>query len=105
MSKKKPIYVNIPVGHVCVKMDYLQQKQICIETREKENFYLRHELYKVQDENENLKKQLAEAEEKVAALENELSEKQDRILYWYQKYTDLADKLNAVKPDAETKTT
>ena len=109
MSKKKPVYVEIPVGHVCVKIDYLQQKQTCIEVRERENYYLRRELYKVQDENENLKKKLSDAEAKIEELEKERTRLDKESLDWYRKYASLRDKYelkhNAVKPDAETKET
>ena len=105
MSKKKPVYVEIPVGYVCIKMDDLLQKQTCIEARDQENFSLRKNLYIAQDENENLKKQLADANEKVASLEKKLNEKQDSTMYWYHLYNNLSEKLKAVQINAEAEKT
>ena len=84
MSKSKTL-VQIPTSHVCISAhEYGAMLN-----------GLRINASQIDDLRE---KSVA----KVAALENELNEKQDRILYWYQKYSDLAGKLNAVKPDAET---
>jgi peptidoglycan hydrolase CwlO-like protein len=98
---KKQQLVQIPVGHICItESEFLHMhKQLIIFQSE---LRLRtSECCSLDDEVENLKKQLSDAEAKVADLEKELNEKQDRVLYWYQKYTELADKLNAVKDHAE----
>ena len=105
MSKKKPVYVQIPVGYVCVKLDDLLHNQCVLDARDHETTYIRHELYKAQGENENLKKQLSDANEKVASLEKELNEKQDSTMYWYHLYNDLAEKLKAVQINDEAEKT
>ena len=98
---KKQQLVQIPIGHVCLNVSDVLHQQTVIDARDNENAYLRHTLDAAQDQVEDLKKQLSDANEKISGLEKELNEKQDRVLYWYQKYTDLADKLNAVKDHAE----
>jgi peptidoglycan hydrolase CwlO-like protein len=100
---KKQQLVQIPVGHVCLNVSDVLHQQTVIDARENDNAYLRHTLYAAQDQVEDLKKRLSDANEKISGLKKDVNEKQDRVLYWYQKYTELADKLNAVKPDAETK--
>ena len=106
MSKKHPVYVEIPVGHVCLKVGDVLHQQTVIDAMDNENTYLRHTLYAVQDENENLKKQLADAEAKIEELEKERTKLDKESLDWYRKYAALRDKYelkhNAVKPDAET---
>lgn len=105
MSKKKPVYVEIPVGYVCVKLDDLLHNQCVLDARDHETAYIRHELYKAQDQVEDLKKQLSDANEKVSSLEKELNEKQDSTMYWYHLYNDLAEKLKAVQINAEAEKT
>ena len=93
MSKKKPIYVNIPVDYVCVKLSDLLQKQYYLDAREHEAAYIRHELYKVQDENENLKKQLSEADKKIEELQRDFETRSDAMVYWNKEYEKLKKKL------------
>lgn len=105
MSKKKPVYVSIPVGYVCVKLDDLLHNQCVLDARDHEITYIRHELYKAQDQVEDLKKQLSDANEKVASLEEELNKQQDSIMYWFNKYQSLCNELEKVKSNAKAKTT
>ena len=107
MSKKCPVYVSIPVGHVCVKLDDLLQKQYYLDAMEHEATYIRHELYKVQDENENLKKQLSEADKKIEELQRDFKTRSDAMVYWNKEYEKLKKKLQELTDggsgNAETK--
>ena len=104
MSKSETL-VRIPVDYVCISAhEYGSMRNgLCLNASQIDD---------LREQNDELLKhiteqafKLATSEAKVADLEKEVNEKQDRVLYWFQKYTDLADKLNAVKPDAEAKTT
>jgi predicted nuclease with TOPRIM domain len=104
MSKSKTL-VQIPVGYVCISAhEYGSMRNgLCLNTSQIDD---------LREQNDELLKhiteqavKLATSEAKVADLEKEVNEKQDCVLYWFQKYTDLADKLNAVKPDAEAEKT
>ena len=100
---KKQQLVQIPVGHICIPCAELfdvKSDNISLFTK---NVELRSQIKGFKERITELEVDLAASEAKVADLEKELNEKQDRILYWYQKYTDLAEKLNAVKSNAETK--
>lgn len=101
MSKSKTL-VQIPVGHICLHVqDYNCLRQMLYRL-DRENQDLRVESGEFQVQNHDLNRKLTDAESKVSDLEKEVNEKQDRVMCWYQKYTDLADKLNAVKDHAET---
>jgi len=101
MSKHNNL-VQIPVGHICItELEFLNMHKQLIHFQTELRLRT-SECRSLDGEVEDLKKQLAASEAKVSDLEKELNEKQDRVLYWYQKYTDLADKLNAVKDHAET---
>ena len=101
MSKHNNL-VQIPIGHVCISAhEYGSMRNgLCLNASQIDD--LREENGKLQKHITEQAVNLANSEAKVADLEKELNEKQDRVLYWYQKYSDLADKLNAVKPDAKT---
>ena len=104
MSKHNNL-VQIPVGHVCISCTELfdvKNDNISLFTK---NVELRSQIKGFKERITALECDLAASEAKVSDLEKELNEKQDRVLYWYQKYTDLADKLNAVKDHAETEKT
>lgn len=99
---KKQQLVQIPVGHVCISAHEYGAMLNGLRINASQIDDLREKNNTLEHEKAVLSQKLGDSVAKVAALENELNEKQDRILYWYQKYSDLADKLNAVKPDAET---
>lgn len=100
---KKQQLVHIPVDHICIhaqeyfniKHDNYRQFMKCRE--------LHSQIEDLNNRINELEVDQAASEAKVSDLEKELNEKQDRVLYWYQRYTELVDKLNAVKPDAKTK--
>ena len=99
---KKTQLVQIPVGHVCISCAELfdvKNDNLNLFTK---NVDLRSQIKVFKERITALEVDLAASEAKVSDLEKELNEKQDRVLYWYQKYTDLSDKLNAVKDHAET---
>jgi len=99
---KKNQLVRIPTSHVCISAHEYGAMLNGLRINASQIDDLREKNNTLEHEKAHLSKELADSVAKVAALENELNEKQDRILYWYQKYSDLADKLNAVKPNAET---
>lgn len=99
---KKNQLVRIPTSHVCISAHEYGAMLNGLRINASQIDDLREKNNTLEREKAHLSKELADSVAKVAALENELNEKQDRILYWYQKYSDLAGKLNAVKPDAET---
>ena len=99
---KKTQLVQIPVGHVCISCTELfdvKNDNLNLFTK---NVELRSQIKVFKERITALEVDLTASEAKVSDLEKELNEKQDRVLYWYQKYTDLSDKLNAVKDHAET---
>ena len=101
MSKHNNL-VQIPVGYVCIPgADFFNMKfDNCNQFKQLRE--LRAQIEDLEEHINNLEVDLAASEAKVSNLEKELNEKQDRVLYWYQKYTDLFDKLNTVKDHAET---
>ena len=103
MSKHNNL-VQIPVGHICIsaheygaRLNGLSMNARQIDDLREENGSLQRELKDVKEKNNMLKGELEAAETKIASLEKTVEEKQDRVLFWFQKYNDLADKLNAVK--------
>lgn len=104
MSKHNSL-VQIPVGHICIQSCDFFNMKLENYRQLKKIVELDNQLAEVNVHVTALEVDLAASEAKVADLEKELNEKQDRFLYWYQKYTDLSDKLNAVKPDAKTEET
>lgn len=104
MSKHNNL-VQIPVGHVCISAHEYGAMLNGLRINASQIDDLREENGELQKHITEQAVNLANSEAKVSELEKELNEKQDRVLYWYQKYSDLADKLNAVKPNAETEET
>jgi len=104
MSKHNNL-VQIPIGHVCISAHEYGAMLNGLRANASQIDDLREENGELQKHITEQAVNLANSEAKVADLEKELNEKQDRVLYWYQKYTDLADKLNAVKDHAEAEET
>lgn len=105
MSKNKPLYVQIPVGYICIpSAEFLKTQAEISDLMDTRYKHLRT-IGDLHADAAKMKAQLDEASKKVARLEKDVNEKQDGVLYWYQKYTDLADKLNAVKDHAEAEET
>jgi len=99
---KKQQLVQIPVGHVCISAHDFSMLNLEINELQTARSEYREKINILEHQKTVLSQKLGDSVEKVSDLEKELNEKQDRVLYWYQKYTDLADKLNAVKDHAET---
>ena len=106
---KKQQLVHIPVGHICItEFEFLHMhKQLMhfqMELRLRTS-----ECCSLDDEVKDLKKQLSEAEAKIEELEKDRTKLDKESLDWYRKYAALRDKYepkhNAVKPNAEAKTT
>jgi len=104
MSKHNNL-VQIPIGHVCISAHEYGAMLNGLRANASQIDDLREENGELQKHITEQAVNLANSEAKVADLEKELNEKQDSVLYWYQKYTDLADKLNAVKDHAEAEET
>lgn len=105
MSKKRPVYVSIPVGHVCItESEFLHMHKQLIHFQ-MELRLRTSECCSLDDEVEGLKKQLAEAEKKIEELEKDVKDKGDSVLYWFNKYQSLCNELEKVKSNAEAKTT
>lgn len=105
MSKKKPVYVSIPVGHACLSLDCLFQMNMEAERLRFENTENLRDITRLQGQITKTTEQLAEAEKKIEELEKELNKKQDSIMYWFNKYQSLCNELEKVKSNAEAKTT
>lgn len=105
MSKKKPVYVSIPVGHACLSLDCLFQMNMEAERLRFENTENLRDITRLQGQITKTTEQLAEAEKKIEELEKELNKKQDSIMYWYHLYNNLAEKLKAVQINAEAEKT
>jgi len=109
MSKKRPVYVSIPVGHACLSLNCLFQMNMEAERLRAENTENLRDLTRLQGQFMKTTEQLSEAEAKIEELEKERAKLDKESLDWYRKYAALRDKYepkhNAVKSDAETEET